>query len=125
MVNRPEAEPQEDVLPFDVEEHQPLDVDEHRLGQPVHEHVLGPKLAVDEPVLRARRHLGRKLAEQGGKLGAVPPDSLVPPGGLPEVRAGPVKDNLLAGAISGKVMRPQKRRPPDGRPPKPRSPPSS
>ena len=55
---------------------------EHRLAAPVDEHVLWPKLAVDEPVLRARRHLGRKLVEQGGKLGAVPPDSRVPPGGL-------------------------------------------
>jgi hypothetical protein len=50
------------VLPLDIEEHQPLDIDDDRGAVSVHEQVLGPELAVNEPVLAPRLHLGGQFA---------------------------------------------------------------
>ena len=42
-----EAQFQEHVLPFDIEEHQPLDIDQHRTAGLVDQHVVGSQLTVD------------------------------------------------------------------------------
>lgn len=57
-----EADAKEGVLPFDVEVHQTLDVDENRMPAPVDQHVIRSEFPVDESVLRAWLHSGGQLA---------------------------------------------------------------
>lgn len=51
-----EAELEEDVLPFDVEVHQALDVDQDGVPVGVCQDVVGSEFSVDQSVFRARTH---------------------------------------------------------------------
>jgi hypothetical protein len=70
-----EADPQERVLPFDIEEHEALDVDEDRPPEPAHQHVVGSELSVDEPVHRARAHGGGQSPDDVLHAAAYGPES--------------------------------------------------
>lgn len=101
-----EAELQEDVLPLDVEEHQPFDVDQNRNAVLVNEQVIWTELTVDEPVLLAWPHQPGQFTQHGLKLGPDGSDPPVTPRGLGQVRQSPVKDNLLAGGPGGSTTAP-------------------
>ena len=66
---RAEAQTEEDVFPFNIEVHQPFDVDDDRVALPVHEHVIGPEFPVDQAVVRTRGNAAGVAAQrvlQGG-----------------------------------------------------------
>ena len=90
-----EAQPQESVLPFDVEEHDALDIDDDRMPSLVDEHVVGPELAVDESVPRAGRHGGGEFPGDRLEPPAGRRHALDPGGGLAQVGQGTIEHDLL------------------------------
>jgi hypothetical protein len=86
------------VLPLDIEEHHTLDVNDHRTPLAIHKHMIVALLAVDQPILRTRLHLGRQPAKQ--IIEPVPGvgDPSVAASCFAEITHSPIQDDLLARA---------------------------
>ncbi|MFI7129170.1 hypothetical protein ACIBQ1_25930 [Nonomuraea sp. NPDC050153] len=93
-----EPDPQKDVLPFGVEEHRALDVDQHRLIVVVHQHVIGPELPVDQPMVRPRLDACGHLPQRALELLPNRADPLDPYGRLVKVAQRPLQHDLDRGA---------------------------
>src|ERR1022692_181293 len=94
----PEAQLQERMFPFDIEEHESLDIDQDRVPLIVDEHMIGSEFAVDEPVLGPRAHGGGKFAGAVLQLALRGCYSRDARGRLGKITQSAVQDDLFARA---------------------------